>query len=425
MSHARPRLGRQRAGVLTSRSRNLFLAAVGAIALHVVDDNFVQPQAGTSAGDHLFSGLIPLAVLAVAAWAYLRVGPGARATIALSLVLPAILSGAEALYYSGKTGLAGDDYTGLLAMAAAPVLLVLGVTTLWNSRRLDDHRGRRYGRRLLKTAGVLVLLFIFALPLSLAYVGSHVSRAEVPDPKLGAAHENAKLETSDGLELEGWYVPSKNRAAVIVFPGRSGAQKQARMLVKNGYGVLVYDRRGEGESDGDPNSWGWDFDKDIHAGIDFLEGRPDVDPERIGGLGMSVGGEMVLQTAADTEQLAAVVAEGAGARTMGEEVDDVSGFAKVGNALSYGARDIANSILQNRLPPDNLTDLVPKIAPTPIFIIHAGDDDAGHRGPDYFRAAGQPKQIWEAQGGHTDGIDTEPREYERRVTAFFDGALRE
>jgi uncharacterized protein len=425
MSHARPRLGRQRAGVLTSRSRNLFLAAVGAIALHVVDDNFVQPQAGTSAGDHLFSGLIPLAVLAVAAWAYLRVGPGARATIALSLVLPAILSGAEALYYSGKTGLAGDDYTGLLAMAAAPVLLVLGVTTLWNSRRLDDHRGRRYGRRLLKTAGVLVLLFIFALPLSLAYVGSHVSRAEVPDPKLGAAHENAKLETSDGLELEGWYVPSKNRAAVIVFPGRSGAQKQARMLVKNGYGVLVYDRRGEGESDGDPNSWGWDFDKDIHAGIDFLEGRPDVDPERIGGLGMSVGGEMMLQTAADTEQLAAVVAEGAGARTMGEEVDDVSGFAKVGNALSYGARDIANSILQNRLPPDNLTDLVPKIAPTPIFIIHAGDDDAGHRGPDYFRAAGEPKQIWEAQGGHTDGIDTEPREYERRVTAFFDGALRE
>ena len=71
--------------MLTRRSRNLFLAAVGAIALHVVDDNFIQPQPGTSAGDHLFSGLIPLAVLGLAAWAYLRVGPGARATIALSL----------------------------------------------------------------------------------------------------------------------------------------------------------------------------------------------------------------------------------------------------------------------------------------------------------------------------------------------------
>ena len=165
------------------------------------------------------------------------------------------------------------------------------------------------------------------------------------------------------------------------------------MLASNGYGVLLYDRRGEGNSEGDPDSWGWDFDKDIRAGIDFLEHRADVDPERIGGLGLSVGGEMMLQTAADTDALAAVVADGAGARTMSEEVYDVSGVEKVGAALSYGARDIANSILQNRLPPDNLKELVPKIAPRPIFFIHAGADDAGHLGPKYYRAANEPKQI--------------------------------
>ena len=94
-----------------------------------------------------------------------------------------------------------------------------------------------------------------------------------------------KLHTSDGLDLAGWYVPSRNGAAVIVFPGRSGTRKQARMLARNGYGVLLYDRRGEGASEGDPNGWGWDFDKDILAGIDFLKDRPDVDPHRIGGLG--------------------------------------------------------------------------------------------------------------------------------------------
>jgi hypothetical protein len=43
--------------------------ALGAVALHVVDDNFLQPQPGTSAGDHLVSGLVPIAVLAVAAGA--------------------------------------------------------------------------------------------------------------------------------------------------------------------------------------------------------------------------------------------------------------------------------------------------------------------------------------------------------------------
>ena len=195
------------------------------------------------------------------------------------------------------------------------------------------------------------------------------------------------------------------------------------MLVRHGYGVLLYDRRGEGASEGDPDSWGWDFDKDIRAGLDFLAHRDDVDPQRIGGLGLSVGGEMMLQTAAERQELAVIVSEGAGARTLGEELDDVSGFDKVGTALIYSVRDLSNSVLQNRLPPENLTQLVPKIAPRPIFLIHGGADDAGHRNPDYYRAAKEPKQIWEAKGGHTDGIDKQPREYERRVIAFFDDAL--
>jgi dienelactone hydrolase len=405
-------------------SRTLFSAAVGLIAIHVIDDSFIQPQPGTSAGDHLIGGVILLAILALAGWAYPRVRAGARAAIALSLVVPAVLSGAEAIYYGGKTGLSGDDFTGLLALVAAPVLLGVGVWTLWTSRRVGDNLARRYGRRVLKVVAVFVAAFIVVVPLSISYIGSHVSRAEVPDAKLGAAHEDVKLETSDGLELEGWYVPSKNRAAVIVFPGRTGAQKQARMLVRHGYGVLLYDRRGEGHSEGDPNSFGWDFDKDIRAGLDFLKQRADVDPERIGGLGLSVGGEMLLQTAADTKELAAIVSEGAGARSMAEELDDVSGLNKVGTALTYAVRDLSNSVFQNRLPPENLIDLVPKIAPRPIFLIHGGEDDAGHRNPDYFRAAKEPKQIWEAKGGHTDGIAEQPEEYERRVVAFFDDALR-
>ncbi len=409
------------AAIALRRATSLFRLAAALLAAHVLDDRVVHPQPGTTAADHPVSTLVPLGLLGLAAWAFPRVGAGARGSLALLLVLPAVLSGSEALYYAGKTGLSGDDWTGLLALATAPLLLGLGCWTLWTSRRKDDRPARRYGRRALKAVGVLVVAAIVAVPLAAAYVGAHVARAGVPAARLGAPHAEVTLRTSDGLQLAGWYVPSRNRAAVLVFPGRTSTRRQARMLVRHGYGVLLLDRRGEGRSQGDPDGWGWDFDRDIRAGLAFLEHRPDVDRGRIGGLGLSVGGEMLLETAASTPSLRAVVAEGAGARTMGEELDDASGVLdEVGVVLSYGTRDLANAVLQDRLPPENLLELIPRIAPRAVFFIHAGADDVGHRAPAYFAAAGRPKQIWEARGGHTQGIVAEPAEYERRVVAFFD-----
>ena len=39
-------------------------------------------------------------------------------------------------------------------------------------------------------------------------------------------------------------------------------------------------------------------------------------PDRIGGIGLSVGGEMLIEAAAETDELAAVVSDGAGARSL-------------------------------------------------------------------------------------------------------------
>jgi len=59
--------------------------AIGLVGLHVADDSFLQPQPGTSSGDHLVSGLVPLTVLMLAAWAHPRVRAGFRALIALAM----------------------------------------------------------------------------------------------------------------------------------------------------------------------------------------------------------------------------------------------------------------------------------------------------------------------------------------------------
>src|SRR5215207_8136116 len=324
------RLVSQRARVASALrlEARLFVLAVLAIAVHVVDDSFLQPQTGTSAGDHLVSGLVPLALLSLAIAAYPRLRGGRRGALALALGVLGLAAGGEAVHYAGAVGASGDDYTGLLAIPAGLLLLGLACTTLWRSRRRDGSRSRRYARRLaLGVAGVVVLAYVL-LPVGMSYVDTHVARAAVPGAHLGTPHQDVSFDTSDGLTLHGWYVPSRNGAAVIAFPGRKGPQAHARMLARHGYGVLLFDRRGEGESEGDPTSWGWGNEKDLKAAIAFLQGRTDVDRGRIGGLGLSVGGEMMIQTAAETDALKAVASEGAGIRSVREVIDSPSSVNK-------------------------------------------------------------------------------------------------
>lgn len=43
----------------------LVRTALAVAALHAVDENYLRPEAGTAAGDHLASGLVPVGVLAL------------------------------------------------------------------------------------------------------------------------------------------------------------------------------------------------------------------------------------------------------------------------------------------------------------------------------------------------------------------------
>jgi hypothetical protein len=76
-------------------------------------------------------------------------------------------------------------------------------------------------------------------------------------------------------------------------------------------------------------------------------------------------------------------------------------------------------------PPPSLTDLMPRIAPRSTLLIYAGRGGGGEElTPDFYRAAGDPKALWEiAEAGHVGGLQARPREYERRVIGFFDSAL--
>jgi alpha/beta superfamily hydrolase len=396
--------------------------ALGIGALHVVDDNFLQPQPGTSAGDHLVGGLIQTAFFVSLAWAYPRLRPGLRGTLAIFVGLFMVVMGAgEAGYYTRENGPSGDDYTGLLAIPAGLLLVGIGLFTLWTSRK-GGSLIRRYARRAALALGLLIGLYVVLYPFAESYVLTHAARAYVPTPQLGATFEEVSFTTSDGLQLQGWYVPSKNGAAVISFPGRKGPQKPARLLARHGYGVLLFDRRGEGESEGDPNTLGWVGNRDVKAAIAFLQARPDVDGDRIGALGLSVGGEVLLQTAAETDELKAVVSEGAGMRSVREAVH-LSGTDKIVATPVFAIVTAGTAVFASDLPPRGLTDLSAEIT-QPVLFIHATPGQGGETLTEkYYDAAKGPKEYWAAPGGHTGAIDAAPEEYERRVVGFFDRTL--
>jgi uncharacterized protein len=414
-----------RPGGAARREYGLFLVGIAVVGVHVLDDNFLQPQPGTSAGDHLVSGLVPLALLVLAAAVYARLPAGLRAVIALAAGFLALVGGAaEAGYYTIKVGASGDDYTGLLMIPAGALLVAVGVWTLWRKRRLDESRRRRYLRRFLIGIAGFVVFFEVVLSVAFAYVYTHAARPVVPAAALRAPYEEVTFTTSDGLELAGWYIPSKNGAAVIAFPGRKGPQPHARMLARHGYGVLLFDRRGEGESEGDPNTLGWAGDRDLEAALAFLRSRRDVDPDRIGGLGLSVGGEMLLQSTAESNALKAVVSEGAGTRSIREHVH-MSGAAKWILLPQWSVITAATAVFSNHAPPPDLNELVGRIAPRPVFLIYTPHGQGAETlNPTFYAAARDPKTLWEIpEAGHTGGIDVRPQEYERRVIAFFDNAL--
>lgn len=400
------------------------VAAFAAVALHVLDDTFFQPEPGTSAADHLVSGLVPVALLVCAAVAYPRVRPGLRATLAIVLGLLAIPIGAtEAVYYGRSEGLSGDDFTGLLAAAAGVVLVGLGIRTAWRSRKRGGSRAWRYGRRALIALAALLTASFVLFPLGLSYGFTHVARLKTPEGNLGAPYEPVSFQSHDGLRLDGWFVPSRNGATVIVYPGKKGTQDHARMLVRHGYGVLVFDRRGEGSSEGDPNALGWGFDQDLLGALAYLRGRGDVDPHRIGGLGLSVGGESLLHTAAETDDLKAVVSDGAGWRSVR---DDLVGLrVKDVPELVFDFVSTAGmAVFSDRLPPPSLKTLAGRIE-APVFLIYATHGAAGEdNSPAYYDTLRGPKQLWKIDTSHTHGLSAQPVEYERRVAGFFDRMLR-
>ena len=296
----------------------VFSVAAAVALLHAFDDAFLFPGGGVPLTQHALAFGIALVatVFAVARFSSFR--PGVRAAVAFTFgVLAAVNGGRHAHHIITEGGTTGHDVTGVLALVAGVVLVALAA---WIPFR---HRGegasgpvRRWAIRVLVLpAFVLAVMFFFG-PVGMALVDIHSLPRAVGSPP-SADYQTVSFTASDDVDLEGWYRPSQNGASVLMLSGggsnRRSTLRHARMLVRHGYGVLLYDPRGSGHSEGTINSYGWGWEKDAAAALDFLAQRDDVDPGRVGVLGLSTGGDIAIDIAARRDDVKAVVADGTAA----------------------------------------------------------------------------------------------------------------
>jgi dienelactone hydrolase len=393
-----------------SRARTWTMIGYGAVGLGLVT---LATQLDYGLAGRL-TALVAALVAALILGALALRGPVASGVAALVAgTLGIAVGGGYAVAHLVIEGVSGAALLALPALPAGVALLVLGTIGLVRATP-------GWWRLLAIPVGFVLLQFVL-LPLVVAVGGATQPRTglsgAIPD---GA--EAVPLLTEDGVPLMAWYTPSTNGAAVVLLPGSGGDKgstlAHAAVLARNGYGVLALDARGQGDSGGVANAWGWRGDLDIAAALSYLQNRPDVDPGRVAAVGLSMGAEQAIGAAGLDPRLRAVVAEGASARTSGdvtwlggELTDHVQ---RVLNPILWGVVDVLTEASQ----PTLLREALARTS-APVLLIVGNDAAEAGAAPGLVAAAPDRVELWELPDTpHISGLAVHPAEWEARVSAF-------
>jgi uncharacterized protein len=223
----------------------------------------------------------------------------------------------------------------------------------------------------------------------------------------GLAFEDVAIETGDGKQLHGWWVPARTGSAgahVLLCHGNAGnvgdRVMHATLLCAAGLDVLLFDYRGYGRSTGRPSEPG--TYRDAHAARLELLARPGVNPKRVVYLGESLGGAVALVLALEEPPAGLVL---------------MSTFTSV--------RDMARRHYPI-VPPAVIPDAYPSLRRVrelraPLLVIHGDRDEIVPllHAQALFEAAPDPKRLHIIEGvGHNDLVTTAGEQWAAAIARF-------
>jgi len=228
----------------------------------------------------------------------------------------------------------------------------------------------------------------------------------------GLQYEDTTLETADGVELHGWFIPHQEAPRTLLFfHGNAGNISHRRESVeifhRLGLNVFIFDYRGYGNSQGEPSEDGLYLD--AMAAWQYLAQEKGFDKQKIIVFGRSLGGAVACNLAAEVQPGALIL-----------------------ESTFSSAKDMANVVfpIMSRIVPlrfkFNAEESIKRVT-APLLVVHSTEDDIipFRLGEKIYHAANQPKSLVKMRGDHNSGFLLSQPAYEQGLETFLSMHLSE
>lgn len=243
--------------------------------------------------------------------------------------------------------------------------------------------------------------------------------------------ESVSLTAADGISIAGWYIPpGESGAALVMVHGfsanRTKMLAETAVLIQHGYGALLIDLRNHGKSGGDVTTWGNEEWLDVQAGVNDLLTRSEINPDKIGLMGKSMGSAAMVIAASRLPEIKAVVAMS----TYAGFPDNLPSLTmRIGGRPDWLSPLVLQQMAWKTERPVAEVRPVAEIAnyEGAILFMHGANDllVAPQHSQELFAAANEPKFLYvAADAEHIDIMASDPAEFERQLITFLDSYLK-